>query len=134
MASYMKIPSAHELDARLRELVALGKRVDAEVAVALAEMNDRGLYRVHGYSRITDYSEWELEVPPSKARALIELAKRLPALPEIAEAFSEGRLAWTKARLIVRVATAETQEHWLREAESLSVRGLESAVARERGE
>jgi hypothetical protein len=134
MPNYMKISSAHELDARLRELVALGKRVDAEIAAALAEMNDRGLFRVHGYSRITDYAEWELEVPPSKARALIELANRLPALPDIAQAFSEGRLMWTKARLIVRVATLETQEHWLHEAESLSVRGLESAVARARGE
>ena len=134
MANYTRMTTARELDAHLRELVAIGRRADAEVAIALAEMKQRRLHHVLGYSRITDYAEWELEVPKAKARALIELAAKLPGLPEIARAFAEGRLDWTKARLIVRVATGETQAHWLREAESLSVRGLESAVARERGE
>jgi hypothetical protein len=129
-----RMQTARELDARLRELVALGNRVDAEVAFALAEMKERGLFRVLGYSRITDYADWELEVPKAKARALIEITKRLPELPQITDAFVSGRVPWTKTRLIVRVATVDTEEHWLHEAEVLSVRGLESAVAREKGE
>src|SRR5687767_2896682 len=134
MANHERVATARELDACLRALVAVGRRADAEIAVRLAEMKARGLFRVLGYSRITDYAEWELEVSKAKARALIEVAAKLPGLPKIAEEFAEGRLDWTKARQIVRVATPENEEHWLHEAERLSVRGLESAVARERGE
>jgi hypothetical protein len=130
----MRMATASELDARLRELVSLGKRVDADIAFTLAEMKERSLHLVHGYSRIQDYAEWELEVPKAKALALIEIAKKMPALPVIARAFAEGTLSWSKARQIVRVATEDTQEHWLKEAERLSVRGLESAVARAKGE
>jgi hypothetical protein len=125
---------AMDVDARLKELVKRMRGAEAEVARALLEMKRRGLYKRLGYSRISDYAEVELDLRRGKAKDLVEVAARCEELPKVRAAFEAGELPWTKARQVVRVATVATEEHWLNEARMLSNRGLESAVARAKGE
>jgi hypothetical protein len=129
-----RLETAREIDAHLKGLVRAMRATEAEVARALMEMKRRGLFRFLGYSRIQDYAAVELDVSRAKAKDLIEIARKARALPAIEQAFENGDLDWTKARQIVRVATPETEEHWLREAQTLSNRGLENAIARAKGE
>lgn len=134
MANRGKLEAARELDRRLKNLVERSRRAEAEVAATLLEMKQRGLFRPLGYARIQDYAESELDLSPSKVKDLIEIAARIGGLPSTRQAFQAGELPWTKARQVVRVASAETEEHWLAQARALSNRGLEAEVARARGE
>ena len=63
------------------------------------------------------------------------MGRSLRRLERIDEAFQKGRLSWSKARLVCRVAEKQTQKAWIDHAESCNVRQLERDVARaQRGE
>lgn len=49
-------------------------------------------------------------------------------LPPLADAVADGRLGWTKAQLVARVATPGTVAQWLARAESLGRRELSTHV------
>ena len=53
----------------------------------------------------------------SKVNELIGISEASRELPRIREAFDRGRLEWTKAREIVKVAQPETELEWLAKAE-----------------
>lgn len=123
-----------EMDERLKRLVREMRTTEAELARTLLEMKRRRYHHCLGYSRIQDYACEELRMGRGKAKELVELAEKLEKLPKIRQAFEAGEVDWTKCRTVSRVATAETEEHWLEEALALSSRGLELAVARAKGE
>jgi hypothetical protein len=74
--------------------------------------------------------DYARERPGLAARELYDLARvdaALAKLPAIDAAFASGRLGWTKARLLCRVATPEDEGLWLAAAGRLSA----AALARE---
>jgi hypothetical protein len=80
-----------------------------------------------GFVRPADYAR---ERPGLSARELQELARvdeALARLPGLDEALTSGRLGWTKARLLCRVATPEDEGRWLEASGRLSA----AALARE---
>ncbi len=127
------------LDARL---VALA-RSEAPLRRALARIAGAFVARTHespqatipgweplGFVRLADYAR---ERPGLSARELHELAHvdaALAALPAVDAALASGRLGWTKARLLCRVATPEREAHWLAEAGRLSATELARRCAR----
>lgn len=129
-----QLETARELDLQLKEAVARARRAEAEVAAALLEMKERGLFRFLGYSRIQDYAEAALDLARGKTKDLIEVAMRARGLPRVRAAFESGELPWTKARQVVRIATPESEEEWLEAARTLTNRALERRVAEARGE
>ena len=81
-----------------------------------------------GFVRPADYAR---ERPGLSARELHELAHvdaALAKLPAIDRALTTGQLGWTKARLLCRVATPESEAHWLSEAGRLSAAALSREV------
>jgi len=118
------------LDARLVELVRSGaplRRALARIAGAFVE---RRAWEPLGFVRLADYAR---ERPGLSARELHELAHvdaALAALPAVDAALASGRLGWTKARLLCRVATPEREAHWLAEARRLSATELARRCAR----
>ena len=126
--------TARELDEKLKTLVQESQSKEAEIARALLEMKRRGLFRYLGYPRVQDYAWCELDISRGKARALVETAEALEKLPKLEAAFRAGDVSWTKARTVARVATPDTDEHWLGRARALSSRGLEREVAEAKGE
>lgn len=129
-----RLESARELDLRLKEIVGKARRAEAELAKALLEMKRWGLFRYLSYPRVEDYAEAELDLRAGKTKDLIEIAAKLEGLPRVRAAFEAGALAWTKARQVVRVATAADEDAWLERAQALSNRALERAVAAAKGE
>ena len=87
-----------------------------------------------GFVRAADYAR---ERPGLSARELQELAHvdaALAKLPSLDAALTSGRLCWTKARLLCRVATPEDEARWLEAAGRLSAAALAREVrAIERG-
>jgi holliday junction DNA helicase RuvB len=87
--------------------------------------------RRNAFQPETDAATWARKHLPGcpNPRKLIQLAERLEELPSMAEAFSEGKVPWTKIREVARIATAETEEEWLDLARKLNSRDLEREVA-----
>lgn len=53
---------------------------------------------------------WRLGIAMPAARERVRVARRLPELPAIADAFAEGRLSYSKVRALTRVATEATED------------------------
>jgi len=106
-----------------------------QVAILLAKMCAREHHRELGYASIHDYAEQVLDLSVRQSRALLHIGRALPDFPQLDAAFAEGKIGWTKAREVVRVATPETEAAWVERATHVSSRTLEDQVARsERGE
>jgi hypothetical protein len=76
-------------------------------------------------------AEWicyRCALTPRAAREHVRVARALPELPAIREAFGLGRLSYAKVRALTRVATPETEMELLPLAEVLTAAQLERAL------
>jgi len=78
-----------------------------------AEIMRRHLYREFNCSSINQYAMTRLDFSKSRTGDFIRLARQLDSLPAVRKALSSGELGYTKARVIVGVATPETEDGWL---------------------
>jgi hypothetical protein len=118
-----------DLHSRLR--LARGAHQQAEYALAtlLYELQRTRRYTERGHASVVAYGEAELDLTPRQTRDLVFVAKRLPALPALDAAFRSGRVGYTKAREVARVATPETDAAWTNRAMQTTNRALERQVA-----
>jgi len=94
------------------------------------------LRRAHqrlAFVRLDDYARERLGLSGRELQDLGRVAERLTVLPTIARAFAEGTLSWSHLRLLVAVATPESEAAWLARAQAATVRGLDAAIASARG-
>ena len=118
-----------------RRLLSVHRESDAgqrTLAFYLAEMDCRRIYQFGGYTSAAQFAEARLDMAKRTARELIRAGKELRDLPILDESFCEGRLSWTKVRLLLRIVEAETEQGWVDLAEKLSVRELERRIVRSR--
>jgi hypothetical protein len=116
------------VDARLVALARAGAPLRRALARVAGELLRRRTWEPLGFARAGDYAR---ERPGLSARELCDLAHvdaALAKLPAIDAALSEGRLGWTKARLLCRVATPEDEGRWLAAAATLSAAALARQV------
>ena len=116
------------LDARLVVLVRSGARLRRALARIVGEFVRRRAWEPLGFVRPADYAR---ERPGLSARELHEFAHvegALAKLHAIDTAHSSDQLGWTKARLLCRVATPESEAHWLAAAGRLSAAALSREV------
>ncbi len=118
--------AATQLNDRLVRAARNLRRAEHELSVLLAEMADSRLYLELGFASLCGYAEAVLDLSARKTRTLAQLGRSLGKLPALNEAFGAGKLAWTKARELLRVVTPETEEAWTRRALALTSRELES--------
>src|SRR5438093_256200 len=86
-----------------------------------------------GFVRLDDFARERLGLSGRELQELARVAQRLEALPALARAFAQGALSWSHLRLLVSVATPDTEAAWLARARGESVRALEAAIAVTRG-
>jgi len=116
------------LDGRLFALAWSGSPLRRALARVAGELVRRRAWERLGFARAGDYAR---ERPGLSARELNELAHvdaALAKLPAISAALAEGRLGWSKARLLCRVATAEDEGRWLAAAGTVSAAELAQQV------
>jgi hypothetical protein len=116
------------LDARLTELARNGAPLRRALARIAGVFVERRAWELLGFARLADYAR---ERPGLSARELYDLAHvdaALAKLPAIGAALASGRLGWTKARLLCRVATPEDEGLWLAAAGRLSAAALAHEV------
>ena len=74
---------------------------------------------------VAQYAREALGFSRSKTYQFIRLAGDLQRLPRLHEAVAEGRIGWTKAREVAKVATRRNETRWISEAQQSSRRELE---------
>lgn len=88
-----------------------------------------------GYGSFFEYAERLFGWNPRSTEARLRVARALEALPLIREALYRGRINWSAAREVTRVAVPETEAAWLSAIEGKTAREVEAMVAdREEGD
>jgi hypothetical protein len=128
----LAVADAFELDARLRRAIALEQRLEAEAAPLLRLAAAARLHRVAGFPSFEGWVRERFGLAPRKAHALVRLARASEACPALHAAFSEARLSWVQAHVLIPLLLlpdAEPfREGWIGWAQQISVRRLEEDV------
>jgi hypothetical protein len=126
--------STEELDLKLEQAVQQLERSEMLICETLFEMNKRRGYEKFGFNDIYYYAEERFGFAARKTRYMLQLGYKLQHLPRLRKALAEGRLGWSKATRVARMAaTDEDETMWLDSALSLSVRELDRKIQEERG-
>jgi hypothetical protein len=87
-------------------------------------------YLEFGCSSAVHYAVSQLGLSAQNARATLRVTRQLEDLPLLTLAAEEGWLPWSKLREVVRIATPETESHWLEMCKKLNYHQLETLVSR----
>jgi len=121
--------SAFAVDCLLRRSERQAAAARLLASQYLLDLAERRLFRELGYSSVMHYGTHALGLAPREVWERLRMGRALQALPGVVGAIRRGRLSWSKARELVRVATPETEAAWLARAARLSCRELEAAAA-----
>jgi len=98
-------------------------------AFYLVELDERRLYQKAGCSSAVQYAERKFGVQRRTARELLAVGRELLELPLVDQAFRDGDVNWSKARLLTRICVPETQAAWLEKARELGATEFAREVA-----
>src|SRR5204863_5396602 len=68
----------------------------------------------NGFKTCADWLSWRVGMDRGAAHQRVRVARALPNLPRISQAFACGELSYSKVRALTRVATPETEERLLK--------------------
>jgi hypothetical protein len=102
--------SIEELDAAIGRLA---RRMNADtyrLLVLIREFDDRFGWAKWTFRNCAAWLAWRCGLSDSAAREKVRVARALPLMPLIAEAFADGRLSYSKVRALTRVAEAHDED------------------------
>jgi hypothetical protein len=117
-----------ELDETIEDNVLEHERSERMICFGLLEMDDRNGHEKLGFRHITDYASGRFDYSDRKTFYLLSLAKKIKKYPQIQKALAEGKIGWTKAYRICRLADAEDELLSLESAMSMTVRELDRRI------
>ena len=124
--------SALVLDGYLRRLACQNARCRAVLGRLARKFLARRGHHELGFARLGDYARERLGVSVRELQSLATVSAGLERLPNVGAAFASGELSWSQVRLLVGVATPDTEQEWLHLARARTVRAL-AALIRENG-
>ena len=119
---------APDVETRLAVLARSGAPLRRVLAALAGQLVATRAWDRLGYVRLRDYAVERLGLSTRQVQDLAHVDRELRRLPGIDAAFVAGRLTWTKARLLCRVATPEDEPRWLDLAQRLTARALAREV------
>ena len=122
---------AGAVDAALRQALAVADQAHRCAVLWFAEVQRRELYRVLGHASLELYAVHRLSFSRNRFWQFKRLADDLDRLPSLREAVADGRVGWTKAQQVARVATSRTEAAWVERAGQCGRRELAAAVTAE---
>ena len=105
------------IDALDEAICRLSARMDAacyEQLVLIRAFDERAGWLESSFENCSDWLAWRCDISVSAAREKVRVAHALLLLPNIAQAFAEGRLSYTKVRALTRVAHLRDEGELLR--------------------
>ncbi len=109
------------------ELAAHLNAATARLLDLIREFDARG-GRGNGFSSCAAWLTWRVGLAPGAAREHVRVARALGTLPRLAQALARGELSYSKVRALTRVATPETEERLLAEADAAGQSLLEGGA------
>ena len=82
-----------------------------------------------GHGSFAEYVERVLGYAPRLTHDKLRVAEALETLRAVPQALREGKLSWSAARELTRVATAQTEGEWLAATQGRTVRDVERLVS-----
>jgi hypothetical protein len=122
---------ADAVDAALRQALAVADQAHRCAVLWFAGVQRRELYRVLGHASLELYAVHRLGFSRNRFWQFKRLADDLDRLPSLREAVAEGRVGWTKAQQVARVASSQTEADWVERAGQCGRRELAAAVTAE---
>src|SRR6266850_3137352 len=117
---------------RLGDDIAL---LTAHITVATARLLDLirdfdigGGWAQAGAKTCAEWLSWRVGMDIGAAREHVRVARALPDLPRVAEAFTRGALSYSKVRALTRVATPQTEERLLTASTAMTAAHVERLV------
>ena len=115
-------------DELLSELVALGARISAAEHRHLTLIRELGKCTNPLEGTFAEWIAWRCHMEPKSAYEAIRVADALEHFPIVDRLFSEGRLSYSKVRIITRHADARTEQVFADHALQMTVRQLNYLV------
>jgi hypothetical protein len=116
------------LDARLRRAAQALQRLDARAGKLLRLCFDLRLYRRFGFCSAARYVRERLGISTGKAAALVAVERRLRRVPELGDAYRNGRVSWLKALTLLPIADDIHTSAWISRAGEVTLRRLAAEV------
>ena len=115
MSSSQDCPNPH-----IAQTVKLGHEI-ARMAAHIHAAHYRFLVLIREFDRLGGWGDqgcvscahwlsWRCGISLHTGREKLRVAKALESLPEVSEAFEQGRISYSKARAITRIATDENRK------------------------
>jgi hypothetical protein len=120
------------LDAELARRAGEAGRLRYEIGHGLALLERRGGDHALGFSSIEAYALERCERSASWTQKARGLARRLEALPVLADALISGSIHWSMAAVLASVARPDDADFWLAEAARRTVREMKALVLERR--
>jgi hypothetical protein len=117
------------IERRIESLAAAIAASTAEWVELVGEFDRREGWGETGCRSTAEWVAWRCAVQPRAAREYVRVARALPSLPEIREAFAAGELSYSKVRALTRVADAESEAELLELARHATAAQLERIVS-----
>jgi hypothetical protein len=116
------------LEARTAALARGGAPLRRALARIAARLVAARAWERLGFARLADYAGERAGMSARQIQELAAVDRALARLPAIEAAFLAGRISWSKARDLCRVAAPEDESLWLEAALRLTARALEREV------
>jgi hypothetical protein len=96
--------------------------------LAIAEFDRRKVWQRHECLSMAGWLTWRCAISPITAREHVRVATALTNLPQVRAEFASGRLSYSQARAIIRVATPASEESFVNLARVMTAGQLETVL------
>ena len=121
------VEALEHLGDEIAELSAHIEVATARLLKLIGEFDARGGW-ANGFKSCAEWLSWRVGLDLDAAYERVRVARALPALPRIAQAFAHGELSYSKVRALTRVATPETEERLLTASTCMTAAHVERLV------
>src|SRR6056297_1636434 len=98
----------------------------------IREFDEKGYWELPGLCSTAHWLNWQCGIGMNAAREKVRVARALPDLPKISEAFRKGEVSYSKVRAMTRVADADNEDYLLDIANHGTAYHVEGIVAKYR--
>ncbi len=129
---YAPAASAQDANLALKQAVKCMDQARHCAVLWFKEIVSRKLFQELGYSSAYQYAATELGFSSTRCGDFLMLARKLDELPQLKSAMEEGKIGYTKAREVIKVASPQSEGLWIETAKKQSRQELRRQVDRAR--
>jgi len=136
MSVYTPINTSKAVNSNLElgdEITLLAGQINAanyKFLKLIFEFDKREAWAETGVRSCAHWLNWKCGIALGAAREKLRIARCLEGLPKINEAFSEGKLSFSKVRAMTRAATNENEDYLMMIAENGTASHMEKLVSK----